>query len=175
MPRSEVRRGVQAFVPQVQLSVRAFNQLLAVAQAEGVVLADDQAVSLRGYAPQLPPRQDAAVTALLAQYAAAPYAPPNLPDSMQMLGGDAELLAYLLERGVLVRLGDDVLLRQADFAAMVQGIEAHLRAHGTITLAEVRDLFGTSRKYAQAVLEEMDARRITRREGEGRVLRAGAG
>jgi selenocysteine-specific elongation factor len=39
-------------------------------------------------------------------------------------------------------------------------------------LAEVRDLFGTSRKYAQAVLEEMDARRITRREGEGRVLRA---
>ncbi|MFN3983498.1 MAG: SelB C-terminal domain-containing protein, partial [Caldilinea sp.] len=29
----------------------------------------------------------------------------------------------------------------------------------------------TSRKYAQAVLEEMDARRITRREGDSRVLR----
>ena len=50
-------------------------------------------------------------------------------------------------------------------------IQAHLAAQGTITLAEVRDLFGTSRKYAQAVLEEMDARRITRREGDGRVLR----
>ncbi|MBK8046105.1 MAG: SelB C-terminal domain-containing protein, partial [Anaerolineales bacterium] len=32
-------------------------------------------------------------------------------------------------------------------------------------------LFNTSRKYAQAVLEEMDARRITRREGDLRVLR----
>jgi hypothetical protein len=29
----------------------------------------------------------------------------------------------------------------------------------------------TSRKYVQALLEEMDLRRITRREGEGRVLR----
>jgi selenocysteine-specific elongation factor len=111
------------------------------------------------------------VETLAAQFAAAPYAPPNMQDSMQVLGGDAELFAYLLESGFLVRLGDDVLLRREDFEAMAAAIGEHLRARGTITLAEVRDLFGTSRKYAQAVLEELDARRITRREGEGRVLR----
>ena len=38
-------------------------------------------------------------------------------------------------------------------------------------LVEVRDRFDTSRKYAQALLEEMDARRITRREGDARMLR----
>ena len=65
----------------------------------------------------------------------------------------------------------DVLLRRADFDAMVEGIAGYLRAHGAITLAEVRDQFQTSRKYAQAVLEEMDVRRITRREGDARVLR----
>jgi selenocysteine-specific elongation factor len=92
---------------------------------------------------------------------------------MQILGGDAELFACLLEQGLLVRLGEDVLLRRSDFEQMAVRIQQHLREQGTITLAEVRDLFGTSRKYAQAVLEEMDARRITRREGEGRVLRAG--
>jgi selenocysteine-specific elongation factor len=54
---------------------------------------------------------------------------------------------------------------------MVDGITAHLRTHGAVTLAEVRDLFQTSRKYAQAVLEAMDAQRITRREGDARVLR----
>ncbi len=121
--------------------------------------------------PQPNARQAAAADTLLARYAAAPYAPPNMQDSMQILGGDAELFAYLLERGLLVRLGEDVLLRRSDYEAMVAAIQAHLAAQGTITLAEVRDLFGTSRKYAQAVLEEMDARRITRREGEGRVLR----
>jgi selenocysteine-specific elongation factor len=70
-----------------------------------------------------------------------------------------------------VRLGGDVLLRRVDFDAMLEGVRAHLAQHGSVTLAEVRDLFGASRKYVQAVLEEMDARRITRREGEGRVLR----
>ena len=171
MPRGEVRSRLQAWLPQTQVPVRTFNALLAAAQADGVLEADDQAAWQAGYAPQLSARQEAAVNMLLARYAAAPYAPPNMQDSMQMLGGDAELFAYLLDRGLLVRLGDDVLLRRSDFEAMVARIREHLQAQGAITLAEVRDLFGTSRKYAQAVLEEMDARRITRREGEGRVLR----
>jgi selenocysteine-specific elongation factor len=171
MPRGEVRSRLQAWLPQTQVSVRTFNALLAAAQADGVLGGDDQAAWRAGFTPQPSPRQEVAVNTLLARYAAAPYAPPNLQDSMQILGSDAELFAYLLDRGLLVRLGDDVLLRRSDFEAMVARIREHLRAQGTITLAEVRDLFGTSRKYAQAVLEEMDARRITRREGEGRVLR----
>jgi selenocysteine-specific elongation factor len=64
-----------------------------------------------------------------------------------------------------------VIFRSGDLAALMSGIVEHLRANGTITLAEVRDRFQTSRKYAQAVLEEMDARRITRREEDARVLR----
>jgi selenocysteine-specific elongation factor len=46
-----------------------------------------------------------------------------------------------------------------------------MRDNGSVTLAEVRDMFGTSRKYAQALLEHMDAERITRRIGDARVLR----
>ena len=69
-----------------------------------------------------------------------------------------------------VQLVADAVAHPVDLQ-MVARIRDHLQAQGTITLAEVPDLFGTSRKYAQAVLEEMDARRITRREGEGRVLR----
>ena len=171
VPRGEVRSRLQAWLPQTQVAVRTFNAVLAAAQVDGTLGADDQAVWQTGFAPQPGDRQEAAVNTLLGRYAAAPYAPPNLQDSMQILAGDAELFAYLLERGLLVRLGDDVLLRRSDFEAMVARIREHLQAQGTITLAEVRDLFGTSRKYAQAVLEEMDARRITRREGEGRVLR----
>jgi selenocysteine-specific elongation factor len=171
MPRGEVRSRIQAWMPQAQVSVRTFNAVVVAAQGDGFLAADDQVIGLDGYAPQLSARQETATSTLLAQFAAAPYAPPNMQDTMQALSGNAELFAYLLERGLLVRLADDVLLRRSDFEAMTAGIREHLRAHGTITLAEVRDLFGTSRKYAQAVLEEMDARRITRREGEGRVLR----
>ncbi|OUC05045.1 hypothetical protein RY27_29665, partial [Litorilinea aerophila] len=70
-------------------------------------------------------------------------------------------------------LGGGVLFRREQFEAAVAQVQAFLQEQGTITLAQARDLLQTSRKYAQALLEEMDARRITRREGDLRVLRAG--
>ena len=41
---------------------------------------------------------------------------------------------------------------------MVARVTEHLRAEGTVTLGQVRDMFGTSRKYAQALLEHLDAK-----------------
>jgi selenocysteine-specific elongation factor len=49
-------------------------------------------------------------------------------------------------------------------------------AEGSITLSRLRDELGTSRKYAQALLEHLDAARVTRRrEDDSRVLRASSG
>jgi selenocysteine-specific elongation factor len=171
MPRGEVRSRVQALLPGSQLSVRLFNALLDAAAQAGRMEADDSVVWRAGFTATLTLQQQATVDELLAQFARAPYAPPNLQESLRVLGNDAELLAMLVDRGQLVRIGGDVLLRGEDFDAMLKRIQVHLQSEGTITLAETRDLFQTSRKYAQAVLEEMDARRITRREGEARVLR----
>ena len=42
-------------------------------------------------------------------------------------------------------------------------------AHGAMTLAQFRDHFGTSRKYAQAALEHLDRLKYTRRVGDDRV------
>ena len=171
MPRGELRSRLQPLLPEVNLTVRLFNAIVAAVQAEGAVGADDALVWQAGFAVQLTPTQEKAVARMLVAFAAAPFAPPNQVETLHLLGGDEELLALLLARGDLVRIGGDVLFRPADLAALIDGIMEHLRAAGAITLAEVRDRFQTSRKYAQAVLEEMDARRLTRREGEGRVLR----
>jgi selenocysteine-specific elongation factor len=54
---------------------------------------------------------------------------------------------------------------------MFTQIRQFIATEGSISLAQARDLFNTSRKYVQAVLEEMDAQRMTRREGDVRVLR----
>jgi len=51
-------------------------------------------------------------------------------------------------------------------------VERVIRSEGSITLARLRDELGTSRKYAQALLEHLDAARVTRRqEDDARVLR----
>jgi selenocysteine-specific elongation factor len=56
-------------------------------------------------------------------------------------------------------------------AAVRERIVAAIKRDGTITLAGVRDELGTSRKYAQAYLEHLDAERVTLRRGDERVLR----
>ncbi|MBO9393674.1 selenocysteine-specific translation elongation factor [Caldilinea sp.] len=171
LPRSEARSRLQTLLPGVPLTVRTANAVIDVLVQQGLLHADDTFVHLPDFTPTPTPAQQQCIERVLAAFSSAPYAPPNLQDTLQMLEENTELLDYLIEQGILVRLGGDVLLRVEDFSAMVQEITAHLRAQGTITLAEVRDRFQTSRKYAQAVLEEMDARRITRREGDVRVLR----
>jgi selenocysteine-specific elongation factor len=54
---------------------------------------------------------------------------------------------------------------------MVERLRAELGQKGRITLGEVRNLFNTSRKYAQALLEHLDATGLTVREGDFRSLK----
>ncbi len=84
---------------------------------------------------------------------------------------DAALLAFLIDTDVVVSVGGGIVYGKPALDGMIARIRAHIEAHRTITLAETRDMFGTSRKYAQALLEFLDRSRITRRVGDERVLR----
>jgi selenocysteine-specific elongation factor len=80
-------------------------------------------------------------------------------------------LAALREAGRALRLGP-AMHAHADAAAEVrERVVALLTAEGEVSLARVRDALGTSRKYAQAWLEHLDAERVTLRRGDVRTLR----
>jgi selenocysteine-specific elongation factor len=66
---------------------------------------------------------------------------------------------------------DNIAFATEVYEEMASRIVEHLKTEGSITLAQVRDMFATSRKYAQALLEYLDEQRITRRVGDERVLR----
>lgn len=170
--RGELRNRLQASTGLPALNVRLFNLIMERAAAEGLVGADDGAVWHADHSVSLTLVQQAMVEQVLAEFAAAPRTPPNVADVLHTLGGDEELLEMMMERGDLVRAGG-VLFQRDAFEAMIDTVVTYARERGSITLAQTRDLLDTSRKYAQALLEEMDARRITRREGDERVLRIG--
>jgi selenocysteine-specific elongation factor len=171
MARSEVRNRLEGALA-TKLPPRIFNEIVVRAEAADLVETDDAYLWLTGFSPQLSRQQEQAIAKTLAAYAAAPYAPPNQADTLHLLGGDEALLEMLIDQGTIVRFGG-VLLRGEDFQAMRDAIVSHIQQNGAITLAETRDLFDTSRKYAQAVLEELDAQRITRRLDDARILRSG--
>ena len=130
----------------------------ALAEEGPLVRLPDQEVSLS-------PALQQEVDAYLAALRSSPHSPPT---DVKI---DAELLSHLLEQGQVVRTSPEVVFEAKAYAEMVERVVEHARARGSITVAEVRDLFGTSRKYALALMEYLDQQRVTRRVGDERVLR----
>jgi len=151
-------------------TARLFNVLVAHAAATGVVEATGGLVRLAEHQVRLTPEQQQRVAALVADFERDPYNTPSAKDCDLVIG--QELLAALLEQGRLVQLSADVVFLSETYAGMVQSIRQALDVKGKITVAEVRDMFKTSRKYALALMEYLDTQGITRRVGDQRVLRA---
>lgn len=176
MQRGELRSRLQAainahFREQPQFPVRLFNLFVDRLKAEGSVNADDGAVWEKDFSVSLTIHQQAMIDDLLSQFSQNRFSPPNAADSLRVLDNSEELLEHLVERGTLVRHHGNILFRTEDAEEMQQQIRSFIQENGSITLGQTRDLFQTSRKYVQAILEDMDTRRITRREDDVRVLR----
>ena len=84
---------------------------------------------------------------------------------------DPAALAALREHGRIVRLGRDMHLHRDALAAVTDTVTALIARDGSVTVAGLRDELRTSRRYAQALLELLDAERVTLRVGDERVLR----
>ncbi len=115
--------------------------------------------------PQLP---DSAL-ALEARLHAAGFAPPLDAEL------DAAALDALRAAGRAVRVGRNLHFhpqRLAELRAIV--IATAGRHGGEITIAQLRDELGTSRKFAQGLLEHFDSERVTIRRGDVHVVRRSA-
>ena len=75
----------------------------------------------------------------------------------------------LHNQGQAVKTTAGVIFSAPVYNDMVAKILSHIKENGKITLAEVRDKFQTSRKYAQALIEYMDEKKLTKRVGDDRV------
>jgi selenocysteine-specific elongation factor len=156
MPREELRK-------RLDLPSAAFDGLVARITADGTVKAGE-VISLGNFQPQLSRAQQREADAFLKALRSRPYSPPT--DSVP----EVEVIDLLVRDFRIVDVGAGVYFDAASWSRMVAGVTAHIRARGSITLAQVRDMFGTTRKYAQPLLEHMDQQRITRRAGDARVL-----
>ena len=125
-------------------------------------------VCVPGHIPSLTAEQQQAVHVMLARFHQEPFAPPTRPEVEEALG--SEVAAWLIEQGALVRLNDVVLLERDAYVESLQRVVAYLRSHETLTVADARDLLGTTRKYMLALFEHTDERRYTVRRGDDRTL-----
>jgi selenocysteine-specific elongation factor len=100
-----------------------------------------------------------------------PFAPPSLPEAKQQTGADEELVRALAQRGDIVRVSDDVAFGRAGYESAVAIVKEIIAANGSVTVAQLRDRMSASRRPVLALLEHLDAQRVTRRVGDARTLR----
>ena len=161
MPRGEL-------VNKLKLPAASSTITLQKLFEGGALIEEGAAVRLASHKIQLSADQQAKIDAFLGALARNPYSP-----SADVVP-DADLLNLLIKQRRVVKVSENVVFAAPAYDEMVKKIVAHIKDEGRITLGETRDLFDTSRKYAQALLEHLDSEKITRRVGDERVLGSGA-
>ena len=154
---------------RLKLPAPAFNALTRLWVNQLVLVEQGNAVRLPGFEVHYSPRQQEMVGRLLARFARSPYAPPSYKECVAEAG--ETLVESLLDSGRLVTVSPEVLFRDEDLKDMRSEVARMFVERPVITLAEVRDRFGASRRYAQALLEYFDRIGFTLREGDGHRLR----
>ena len=162
-----LRRGAPPQELRSRLSVSQPVYLRAAARlADEVVIVDDNGlVRTPDHLVELSDGQQSEIADYLSTLSAEPWSPPTDRPV------DPELLAHLQERGDVVKVNETVVFTTAAYEDMAGRIVEHLNANGSVTVADARTIFGTSRKYVLPLLEYLDQQRITRRVGDERVLR----
>jgi selenocysteine-specific elongation factor len=162
MPREELKS-------RLSLGPHTFNLILPKLVSEGVLVEDAKWVALPNHKVIFSPFQLVKVNHLLELFELTPSTPPSVKECLTEVGED--IFSALRESGELVAVSEDVVFWKDEYESMVVQIQQNLIIRGQITMAEVRDLLKTTRKYAQPLLEHLDSIGVTIREGDFRRLR----
>jgi selenocysteine-specific elongation factor len=162
IPREELKS-------RLKLPPRAFNSLITNYISRNLLKDSSNFLAKPEHEITLDSGQQARVQALMRKFEQNPYSPPSVKDLQQEVG--EELLNALLELDKLITVSSDVVFRKQDYDLMVDRIKKEIQQKDSLTLAETRNLFNTSRKYAQALLEHLDSIGVTMRDGDFRKLR----
>jgi selenocysteine-specific elongation factor len=166
-----LRRGIprEELKSRLKLTARVFNAVInkligqqMLADRSGFLAKPEHEITFDN-------GQQTRVQAMMRRFEQNPFSPPGVRECQAEFG--EEVLNALVEMGQFVMISQDVLFRKEDYDSAVKNIRYLLTQQEKLTLAEVRDLFNTSRKYAQALLEHLDAIGLTIRDGDYRKLR----
>ena len=163
MAREELRNrlGVQAAsYPSVVLGLAGDGRLV---ERDGWLAVPHHRVELE--------TADGPAAELLRLIALEPFTPPSLTEALQRSGATPEMLRALAQRGDLVKVSEEVAFSKDAYAAAVELVKEIVAAQGSVTVAQLRDRMGASRRPVLALLEHLDAQRVTRRVGDARTLR----
>ncbi len=160
------REGLRA---SLKLKQDIFDLVLDHLQDQGIVILMGHLVKHKDHTVTFSDAQEKQIAPLLARFNAQPYTPPDRNESLTII--DETLLEGLIGSGRLIHISEQILLLPETLKEMQAWVADTIKSKGSLTMAEFRDNYQSSRKYAQAILEYMDSMGFTIRKGDIRTLR----
>ena len=172
LARGVSRARLRGYLPAA-FTQQGYDALLEHLQSEGKLEQLGELVCLSGFKPSPAAGDQKLLGRLEEVYKAAAFKPPAQYEALEKACVAAprseEFFNYLEAEGRLVKVSDDLYFHSSVYEQALKLLRSHFKQGGRITLAQFRDLSGTSRKFAQALLEHFDRLKLTRRVEDYRV------
>lgn len=142
---------------------------------DGTIDQNESGLQLARRTAKLSPRQATLAERILDLYAKSAFRAPRKDELPLMLGTPAPIITpvfeHLTQTGKLIRIADKIILHAKHMEASKAAIVDYLGSNDSLNAGSCKDLLDTSRKYAIPILEYWDKQGLTKRVGDGRVLR----
>jgi selenocysteine-specific elongation factor len=146
------------------------DAMLAWADSVGLIVREAAGIRLPDHRVALDADQQRVRDDLLATLDATPFSPPALSQAARTAGASTALIGELEAAGTIIRLEPDIAMTAGALERATDLLRAAASREGPLTASRARQVLDTSRKYALPLLEELDRRGVTRRQGDIRVF-----
>jgi selenocysteine-specific elongation factor len=167
-PKEDMRSRLFAkFNPKV------FNTMVKYFETEGRLKSKNNLISAPDFVPKPGDKEKRTMAIINNLMRDRLFSPPGLDEISTAAGLPepdlGEILAYLTEQGELVKINESLYFAKAAIEKGQQLLDEHFALEKELTLATMRDILNTSRKYALPLIEYYDRMHFTRRVGDIRV------
>ena len=148
--------------------------LLTSLRDAGRIRLSERGIGLAGHGPRLSSNEKKLLDQLIQKYRDAGFQPPTVKSCKEQATKNRDavesLIALAASDGDLIQITSDIYLHAQVEQQMRQQLAQKLETQPSLTVSQVREILGTSRKYAVPFCEYLDRVGFTRRQGDVRIL-----
>ena len=169
-----VKEEVKTKLPP-QVDARLFNHLLSSLIGEKKIIAEKETLRLAAHTVSLKEEEKDLHKKIVVLFSRTKLQPPTVKETLAELGvSESELkpvLQLLTKENMLVKVKEDLYFHRQALEELEGKVVQFLQQHKEMTPPQFKEISQVSRKFAIPLLEHFDAKKLTMRIGDKRVLR----
>lgn len=169
-------------ITKEELRAKAFRQIsqgimdftLNWLKSQKKISIHQERIGSAGYQIELSPEEKKIKNELERVYIKGGFSPPEVKEALDKCKMERKkvemVFNFLMEQGVLVKVSSNYIIHSKVLNELKEKLKTFAAKKERISVPEFKELTKTTRKYAIPLLEYLDRQKITRREGDERVI-----